>query len=167
MTLPSLHLQECALSDLGELGHRFARGPLPRSQHPLLVVRLEGTASNQTAQIFDLAAATVMAGLEAWQPWALILDLRALAYTWGDRMQNVLAVAQYWYEPHRPVRRAFGGEEVPMEFPLAVVVSDLNRDGLESLVRDEMHLDPRTLLFDSQEVAARVLDQALEGIPLV
>jgi hypothetical protein len=164
MTQPSWKLEDCALSDLGELRHRFARGALSRSGHPVLLVRLEGTADRDVDGIFDHASAIVMAGLEAWGPWALILDLRALAYSWGDRMQNVLGAAQRWYEPLRALRRAFGGEAVGNDFPLAVVVSDLNREGLISLVRDEMHLDPGALLFESVDEAAAALDRQLEGV---
>jgi hypothetical protein len=163
----SLDLEDCALSDLGELRHRFARGQLPRSRQPLLVVRLEGEANRQVDGIYDLASAIVMAGLEAWQPWAAILDLRALSYAWGDRMQNVLDTPQRWHEPLHPLRRAFGGPRVPDRFPLAVVVSDLNREGMTSLVRDEMRLDPTALLFESVDEAAAALDRALEGVPLV
>jgi hypothetical protein len=163
MTKPSLDLQPCSLSDLGELGHGFARATLP-SGHPLLVIRLEGTASNKTDATFDLAAAIVMAGLEAWQPWALILDLRGLDYSWGDRMQNVLDAAQRWYEPLYPLRRAFGGERLSERFPLALLTSELCRDGLASLLRDEMHLEASALLFESLDEAAVALDLTLEGV---
>ncbi len=164
MSQPSLNLQPCALSDLGELHYRFARSRLPQSQLQLLVVALEGAAGNEADEIFDLASAIVMAGLEAWQPWAAILDFRGLAYSWGDRMQNVLLAPQRWYEPLWPVRKAFGGERVPEQFPFAVLTSELNREGLVSLLRDEMNLDPRRFLFETPDAAARVLDESLEGV---
>lgn len=100
MPAPTLDLQPCSLSHLSPLGHRFARGTLPRSGHPFLVVRLEGEASNQADGAYDVAAAVVMSGLEAWDPAGLILDLRAPTYSWGDRMQNVLDAPQRWFEPH-------------------------------------------------------------------
>lgn len=166
MTAVPLNLQDCALSDLGTLRYSFARGVLPVSRQPLLVIRLEGTVGNENSEAFDLASALVMAGLEAWQPWAVILDLRALAYSWGDEMENVLNVSQRWYLPLRPLRRAFAGSRLPERFPQAVLVSDLCRDGLSSLL-SYMNLNPDDILFESTEDAAGVLDQALEGVPLI
>ena len=118
----NLHLRPCSLSDLSPLVHRFSLGTLPRSGHPVLVVQLEGEASNQTEGAYDLASAVLMSGLEAWDPAALILDLRALAYTWGDRMQNVLDAPQRWYTPLYPLRGAFS-VRLPERFPLACIGS--------------------------------------------
>jgi hypothetical protein len=165
MTETELVLRDCALSDLGKLDYEFAQGDLPRSNHPLLVVRLFGVADNREGGVYSLASAIVMGGLEAWQPSAVILDLRGLDYSWGDRMQNVLGVPQRWYEPVYPMRAIFGGDQVPKLFPLAVVVSDLNREGLVSLVRDELQEQPDELLFESIEDAARALDDKLAGVP--
>ncbi len=167
MTQNTLDLKDCTLSDLGQLDYGYARGSLPLSTHPLLVVRLAGVLTNESNEIFDLAAAIIMAGMEAWQPWALILDLRGLDYSWGDWMQNVLAAAQHWHEPVQPVRNAFGGGLVPKQFPLAVVVSDLNREGLTSLVREQMHREPHDLLYESLEDAVRALDERLVGVPVM
>lgn len=55
-------------------------------------------------------------------------------------------------------------ERLPERFPLALVTSYLCRDGLTSLVRDEMRMDPAALLFDSLDDAAEALDRSLEGL---
>jgi hypothetical protein len=163
-----LTLLDCALSDLGKMDYGFARAKLPRSQHSLLVVRLKGAASNDRSErgVFDYASAVIMAGLEAWKPTTLILDLRELTYAWGDEMVNVLGAADHWYQAVYPLQAAFGGENTPKHFPLAVVVSDANRDGLRSLVSDYMNKDPSLLLFESLEKAARALDDRMKNVLL-
>lgn len=166
MTRPAIPLKPVTLSDLGTLDHAYALGEVSDGQLPLLVVRLSGAAPREQDAIFDLASALVMAGLEAWQPWAVILDLRLLEYAWGDRMQNVLWAPQRWYEAVHPLREVFTAGKAPKEFPLAVVVSDLNRDGLQSLVSEEMKLDTTQVLHESLEDALHTLDQRLRGVPL-
>jgi hypothetical protein len=166
MAQDPIRLRSVALAELGDVEPAYALGEVSDGGLPLLVVRLRGAGSHQDPDPFDLAAALVMAGLEAWQPWAVILDLREFQYRWGDRMQNVLWAPQRWYEPVHPLRGVFTGGKVPKEFPVAVVVSDLNRDGLESLVRDEMKADPGTWLFESVEAAAAALGERLAGVPL-
>ena len=167
MTLLPLNFRECSLSDLGVLRYSFSRGELPQSRQPLLVIRLEGEASNDNDDMFDLASAIVMAGLEAWQPWSAILDLRALDYSWGDRMQNVLDAPQRWHVALYPIRRVFAGERLPEQFPTAFIASDLNHAGLEGLITQMMHLKSDDLLFESIEEAVRVLDRTLQGVNLV
>jgi hypothetical protein len=159
-----MKLRDCSLSDLGELDCGYACGELPSGAHlKVLAVRLAGAADRSSNPIFELASAVIMAGLEAWRPWALILDLRGLEYSWGDQMENVLQTAERWYEPLQPTLAAFGGESTPREFPVAVVVSDLNRDGFESLVREQMGREPRDLLFETLEDAIAALDARLVG----
>jgi hypothetical protein len=167
MAPPEIALRPVALTDLGALDHAYALGEVSDGRLPLLVVRLSGAAGHEDSDPFDLASALVMAGMEAWQPWAVILDLRAFEYRWGDRMQNVLWAPQRWYEPIHPLRAVFTGGTVPKEFPVAVVTSELNREGLESLVRDEMKLAPEKLLHTSIEDAAQALGSLLAGVPLM
>jgi hypothetical protein len=54
--------------------------------------------------------------------------------------------------------------DLPARIPLAVVASDANREGLLSLVDDEMDLKPADILYDSIADAARALDVQLVGI---
>jgi hypothetical protein len=88
--------------------------------------------------------AMIVAGLEAWRPEALILDLRQLRYSWGDEMHDTLAAASGW---------------CGRSFPTAVVASGLNREALTSLVIQEMGGDPRKLLFESIEDAVAAVDR--------
>jgi hypothetical protein len=165
----SPQLRPCALTDLAKMDYSFARGELPRSQHPVLVVRLSGAASNRSdeAGIYDYASAIIMAGLEAWQPSTLVLDLQALEYSWGDRMSNVLGAAQHWYQAVYPMRAVFGGPVVPKDFPVAVIVSAANQEGLGSLLTDYLHKDPSALLYTSLDDAIRALDARMADVPLI
>ena len=63
-------------------------------------------------------------------------------------MQDTLTAAERWRCPG---------------FPVAVVVSDLNRKGLTSLVVQEMGADPRRWLFESIEEAALAVDKNVKG----
>ncbi|MEO6897938.1 MAG: hypothetical protein ABI218_14975 [Caldimonas sp.] len=162
----ALDLQDCSLAELGPLGYAFARGTLPDTRQALLSIRLEGEFANEHEGVFDYAAAVVMAGLEAWQPWAVILDLRAVTYSWGDRMENVLMASQRWFLPLRPALNVFAGGMLPVVMPQTIVVSDSCRDGMASLLR-YMDREPAEMLFESMADAARALDRMLEGVPLV
>jgi len=147
-----MELVPCSLDQLSAATYSFARGELLTSPLPdcpratVLLVAFDGAAGNTHQDIgtFAFMKAMIVAGLEAWRPEALILDLRRLRYSWGDEMHDTLAAADGW------CRRAF---------PTAVVVSDLNRVGLTSLVVREMGRDPQDLLFDSIDEAVSALDQ--------
>jgi hypothetical protein len=79
--------------------------------------------------------AMIKAGVEAFHPLVLILDLSRLTYEWGDEMADVLVAARDRY--------------LGVEFPIAVIVSDHCREGLTSLVKDEMNVgNPEDWLFD-------------------
>jgi hypothetical protein len=164
-----MNLESCSLADLGNIQYEFAKGSLPTTGHALLVVRLAGSVSNQpeNADGFGLASAIIMAGLEAWQPWAAVLDLQRLKYEWGDEMQNVLSAPRRWYAAVYPFRAALTGEKLPKEYPLAVVISDGNRAGLSSLAREEPGVDPSLILCESISDAVAALDLRLADVPLM
>jgi hypothetical protein len=113
-----------------------------------LVVAFNGEAGNthQHVRTFAFMNAMIVAGLEAWRPDALILDLRHLRYEWGDEMAGTLGAAWDW--SRNP-------------FPTAVVTSDLNRAGLASLVEQEMGADPQEWLFGSIDDAVAAVDYQL------
>jgi hypothetical protein len=159
----------CALTDLANMDYSFAQGELPGSQHPTLVVSLSGVASNASDEmgIYDYASAIIMAGLEAWQPSTLVLDLRAFEYSWGDRMSNVLGAAQHWFEAVYPMRVVFCGPTLPRDFPVAVITSAVNHKGLLSLLTDYLHKDPSALLYASLGDAVRALDARMADVPLM
>lgn len=153
-----------SLADLSPLRHAYFDGVLPHSGHPVLKVSLIGQAGNEREHqgAFAAACARIVAGLEAWQPWAVILDLTSLRYEWGDEMQNVLTVADRWYESYRPLRQALSGGRLPEAFPTAVVTSADNADALKSLVTAECV--EGVVLCESVDEAVQIFDQMLEGI---
>lgn len=53
--------------------------------------------------------------------------------------------------PHELI--SMNDEEV--DFPIAAIVSDLNRDGLASLVKEEMRSNPEALLFETMDDARK------------
>ena len=161
MDSPLMALRECTFSELGRLDSTFARGTLPESKHPFLVIRLSGAASNARDEIgvYSHAAAMVMAALEAWDPWAAVLDLSRFGYTWGDEMANVLSAPQRWYQAVYPIRAIFGAGEgaVPERFPLGLVVAEHNREPLATLASEYMHTE--LLMRESVEDVVGELDR--------
>jgi len=60
------------------------------------------------------------------------------------------------YCSHHPI-------EIGLRIPVAVIRSDLNREGLTSLVRDEMDENPQEWLHESLEDAVTAIDRKLAG----
>jgi len=77
----------------------------------------------------------------AIESYAVILDLTQLKYEWGDEMAGVL-----FYCSNHPI-------ETGLKIPVAVITSELNAEGLTSLVRDEMHERPEDWLFADLDAA--------------
>jgi hypothetical protein len=133
------------LSDLSTVQHAFTVRRLPSEpEQEALVIRFDGEAGNSREHFgaFALMRAVIAAGVAAWKPASLVLDLRRLTYEWGDNMAEVLGCAQ--------------------PLPTAVAVSDLNRDGLASLVEQEMFGEPKRWLFESVEAAIGAVDRAVQ-----
>ena len=109
-----------------------------------------GSGSNADAAFM---AGIVKAAQEAWPASALILDWRQLEYEWGD-------------EIGKPID-AFGTCRVDgknISAPTAVIISDLNRVGLTSLVKQEMGGNTDELLFNSLEEALVAVDKQAHRI---
>jgi hypothetical protein len=142
-----MHKTALKLEDLSSIKYEFFACTLPdQSRLNTLIVVFEGeyrygSAGNPDAQFMT---AIIKAGLAAWDPPALILDLQQLYYAWGDLMVEVLCSGQDLLL-NQPV-------------PTAVVVSDRNVQGLTSLVLDEMLSDPKKWLFTSLESALSSID---------
>jgi len=77
-------------------------------------------------------------GFAACTPATLILDLRGLKYDFGDQMLRIF--------DQRIITK--------------VIVSDLNRNGLSTLISGTLFLDPNAELFDSLENALNACDSA-------
>jgi hypothetical protein len=135
--------------------------------HSILSIHLTGLLGNATEGNFDVAAAAIVAGLEAWQPWAAILDLRKVTYTWGDKMENVVTAPERWGKNIHPLRSVLSGGTADEPFPVAIVASESCRAGLESLLREQMNRDPSSILFDSIAAATSALEAQLRGEPLL
>ena len=82
--------------------------------------------------------------MAAWEPYALVLDLRELRYEWGDGRAAVLGA---W------------------PLPVGVVASGRNRVGLATLVRDELSDDPSDWLFESVGAAVDAVARRLAREP--
>src|SRR3954471_21675480 len=90
-----MQLIEHHLSDLSSLHHSYFVAPVPgRLRSTILVVRFAGTSGAGCGGNDDATfmSAIIAAGIEAWHPDALVLDLQNLAYQWGDRMTRPLTM---------------------------------------------------------------------------
>lgn len=120
----------------------------PKLYDVLLIIAF---SSQHQVESNDLSFMNAMklAGAELWRPSAIILDLRELHYVWGDTM------AYLFQNPYPPpsseAQKILGGGWV---CPVLAIVSDACREGLTSLVQQEMLKDPSKLLFNSLEEAA-------------
>jgi|GEM_PF-3623510 len=130
--------------------------PLPRHFHSaccrtiagqkIAVASFRGEASNHLDNVYPVMDEAIGELLDAEMPAGLIIDFRALKYSWGDEMARILFAPNDWY----------GGA-----FPVVVIVSDLNREGLTSLVRDEMFEKPEEWLAETEEAALRLMKTKL------
>jgi hypothetical protein len=139
---------EVRLEDLSNVRCRYFMAEIPELEHlSTLIVEFSGecgfgSGRNADACFMD---GMIAARFRAWSPACLILDLRRLKYEWGDMMTAIFA------PPHELI--STNDEEV--DFPIAAIVSDLNRDGLASLVKEEMRGNPEALLFETLDDARK------------
>lgn len=129
------------------IDHAYFGTSLPTPPHlEILVVRFSGNsgfgcANNSDAIYMD---AMIRAGIAAFSCVGVILDLREMAYEWGDMMLCPFGAGSRYY--------------VDSDLPIVAVVSDRNRKGLTSLMVDEAHTDPTKVLFDTMEAALHQLN---------
>ena len=137
---PGPDITPVSLSDLSDVTCAFSRCILPSSHADCLIVAFDGEAGNshEHCGAFAYMRAMIAAAIAAWDPSALVLDLTWLKYDWGDEMGRVLGT---------------------IGLPTTVVVSMLNREGLTSLVQDELFAEPRDWLFDSLSGAIAACDR--------
>jgi hypothetical protein len=132
------------LSNLSTAKYSFAHCVLPSEPDlKALLIAFDGEAGNSHEHFgtFALMRAVIAAGVAAWRPVAIVLDLQRLIYDWGDDMADALAVAH--------------------PLPIAVAVSDQNRDSLTSLIEQEMFSEPKKWLFGSVEQAIEAVDHTV------
>jgi hypothetical protein len=92
----ALDLKQVRLEDLSDVRNSFWIGKHPGKPNPkkVLVIRFEGTfgigsGGNDDA---DFMVAIGNAGIHAFGPHAIITDLSALSYEWGDMMGSVIDI---------------------------------------------------------------------------
>lgn len=102
----------------------------------------EAAATHELIHVFSVMDKALEELLDSEHPTGIILDFRGLKYEWGDEMARTLSVPSILME---------------RDFPVAVITSELNREGLMSLVRDEMMCKPADWLTDSKEAAIALL----------
>jgi hypothetical protein len=152
-----MQMTECSLSDLSSLKCRIFRAPLPAyPTYEVLCVSFEGECGIGSRSNGDVAfmSAQIAAVRKAWDPWALILDLRELTYEWGDMMSGVFSTPKIF--------DLLGKHE--FSSPLAVVISDRNREGLTSLIREIQNADPAEVLFESLDEAVSSIERQMTPI---
>lgn len=118
----------------------------PRIGTHTLLARFSGEASNQRPHSYDQIIALMAANMVVVESDAVILDFTDLKYEWGDEMGGVL-----YYCSHHPMY-------ADLRIPVAVITSELNREGLTSLVRDEMWEDPNNWLFSDLDSAIKWIE---------
>jgi hypothetical protein len=132
---------------------------------PVLIAQFTGASgygcscADTERQIRDI----IFAAFEQTRPAALVYDFRALEYRWGDNLTET-----FYYHPDASIVDDDIVHPEPYvdtidSFPVVYAVSDLNRTGLTSLLRDEMDIDPSLYMFESIEEALAI---ASERIPL-
>lgn len=142
-----MELKPLDIRDDVSIDHAYFQASLASPPNlEVLVVRFTGTsgfgcANNSDAIYMD---AMVRAGIAAFDSVGVILDLREMAYEWGDMMLCPFA--------------AGSGHFVDSDLAIVAVVSDINREGLTSLISDEANEDPATFLFETIGDALAYLD---------
>jgi hypothetical protein len=135
------------LSDLSALRYRFATARSEASaRDDLLVVTFVGTYGMGSAGNGDAVfmRAVLALALRAFAPAGVVLDLRDLDYRWGDMMGAVL------------------NDATIRNVPPSVVISDLCRKAMTSLVTTELGEDPADWLFGSPGDAIHAVDNRVQ-----
>lgn len=143
-----MNFQPLDISTLSEIKATFATAEHPETYSTVLLATFRGHAFNSHGQSSFRHIEVMMAGnMVAVVPDAIILDFSNLKYEWGDEMAGVL-----FYCSNHPI-------ETCQRIPVAVVTSELNREGLTSLVRDEMRQAPDDWLTNSLEDAISTIER--------
>lgn len=148
-----MQLTERKLEELSNLKYKIYNCPFKKRSHlEAIVVAFYGeygfgSAGNGDAMFMT---AIIKAALAAWEPQALVIDLHQMTYEWGDLMIKAIAAGEDRY--------------IDAPLPTAIVMSDRNREGLISLLTQEMGVEPREWLFDCIETAIERVEKQFEEI---
>lgn len=131
------------IKDLSAIKCEFHKTTMPSFHHlEVLVVKFIGECghgSNNNEDAIYMSAMIAAGFIACCYPQGLILDLSELKYEWGDMMSEVV-----W-----PPYNLISVSDKEIIYPFAVVISDLNRTGLTSLVKEEMMEKPNEYLFET------------------
>lgn len=192
MQTKEIKLTPRKFEDLSSLKYSMFTCPLitwPDGGMQCLVIQFRGECGKSTENNgsgYELFMSTIIkAAMTAWQPVALVLDLRQLKYVWGDEM-SIPFHTHRTFEPRELLMGSIFGEypklvkgdleeldkiaKDELALPMAAVVSELNRTGLTSLVKEELSRDfgkemnPEDILFETLEDALASVDQRLQKI---
>lgn len=115
--------------------------PLPSfPSESCLVAEFHGTIDHTSGHEggYGYMHSMIGTGFAACKPAAMLLDFRGLKYESGDDMCRIL--------DQRLIAK--------------VIASDLNRNGLTSLITSKLFLDPSREIFESLECALHACDEA-------
>lgn len=150
--LPTMQIEPIDLRSGVNVEVSFSKATLASStRFNALIVTVNGTTgigcrSNADASYIEFMT---RAALRLIFPTSLVFDFRDFEYEWGDGMARTLSAGENLY--------------IDDDLPVAIVVSDLCRKGLTSLVRDELFSDPGAWLFDSLDAALAALEVRVES----
>ncbi len=148
-----IQLQEARLEDLSSIACRFHIGKHPQESYPkdILVISYEGKYRDGSCGNPDATFMFVMgnAGVQAYNPDAIILDMSDLHYEWGDMLDCVFDV----------------GDEKPC--PSAIVVGDGCREAIGTLcfgINSKEDACQHEEIFDTLEDAWTYVTDKLDEI---
>lgn len=115
-------LEPLNLSDLSSIRVQFARARTRRAWGSILVIKYSGTyrpgSLGEPDARFMLAMG--VAGVRAWEPNGVILDLSDLTYRWGNNLECLLEIGSHEFSD--------------VGFPLALVVGPRCERAVRSLL---------------------------------
>lgn len=144
--MDKLNLTEHKFEELSKLKYSIYTTPsTSKSYLRYLVVAFYGEYRYGSAGDNDAAfmRGVIAAALLSWDSQGIIIDLRDMKYMWGDMLQSVFYVA----------------DSITKDIPTVVLVSDLNREGINSLLKKEMFEDPSKWLYESTEEAIKAIEE--------
>lgn len=118
----STPMESLNLEELSSIRGRFFRSRLRQGQSTILVAQFAGTYRPGCLGGPDARYMLAMgeAGVRAWEPDGLILDLTELKYHWGNDLEELINIGH----------RRFGIESLP----LAIIVGPGCESGVQSLL---------------------------------
>lgn len=147
--MEKINLTEHKFEELSNLKYSIYTTPsILKSYLKYLVIAFHGEYRYGSAGDNDAAfmRGVITAALVSWDSQGIILNLRDMKYSWGDMLQSVFYVA----------------DSISKDFPISIIVSDLNREGIISLLKKEMFEDPSKWIYVSLEDAINAIEEKMK-----